>query len=107
MRYRALTSAFYHPYGTVLRRAPFTMSSPCTESGLLKRRLMQVETEMRSTRFRKVIDYVAEEYVCPITAELPFDPVTAEDMRKTAGATKDTPLRSGSSSGRGRKSSRP
>ena len=32
-------------------------------------------------RYREAIDDVAEEYVCPITAELPIDPVTAEDGR--------------------------
>ena len=32
-------------------------------------------------RYRQAIDDVAEEYVCPITAELPIDPVTAEDGR--------------------------
>ena len=32
-------------------------------------------------RYRQTIDEVAEEYVCPITAELPIDPVTAEDGR--------------------------
>ena len=32
-------------------------------------------------RYRQAIDGVAEEYVCPITAELPIDPVTAEDGR--------------------------
>ena len=32
-------------------------------------------------RYRQDIDDVADEYVCPITAELPLDPVTAEDGR--------------------------
>ena len=32
-------------------------------------------------RFRQAIEEVAEEYVCPITAELPIDPVIAEDGR--------------------------
>ena len=32
-------------------------------------------------RYRQAIDDVADEYVCPITAELPLDPVTAEDGR--------------------------
>eukprot|EP00593_Proboscia_inermis_P003992 CAMPEP_0171298562 /NCGR_PEP_ID=MMETSP0816-20121228/7339_1 /TAXON_ID=420281 /ORGANISM="Proboscia inermis, Strain CCAP1064/1" /LENGTH=160 /DNA_ID=CAMNT_0011773683 /DNA_START=34 /DNA_END=513 /DNA_ORIENTATION=+ len=31
--------------------------------------------------YRQAIDDIAEEYVCPITAELPIDPVTAEDGR--------------------------
>ena len=40
----------------------------------------QAETQA-SKRYRQAIDDVAEEYVCPITAELPIDPVTAEDGR--------------------------
>jgi len=32
-------------------------------------------------RYRQAIDDAVEEYVCPITAELPVDPVTAEDGR--------------------------
>ena len=39
------------------------------------------ETQAVVKRYRKAIDDVAEEYVCPITAELPVDPVTAEDGR--------------------------
>ena len=41
----------------------------------------QAETQAVVKRFRQAIDDVAEEYVCPITAELPIDPVTAEDGR--------------------------
>eukprot|EP00592_Proboscia_alata_P023313 CAMPEP_0194427762 /NCGR_PEP_ID=MMETSP0176-20130528/37584_1 /TAXON_ID=216777 /ORGANISM="Proboscia alata, Strain PI-D3" /LENGTH=52 /DNA_ID=CAMNT_0039239661 /DNA_START=14 /DNA_END=168 /DNA_ORIENTATION=- len=39
------------------------------------------ETQAVNKRYREAIDEVAEEYVCPITAELPIDPVTAEDGR--------------------------
>ena len=39
----------------------------------------QAETQA-CVRYRQAIE-VAEEYVCPITAELPVDPVTAEDGR--------------------------
>ena len=39
------------------------------------------ETEAVSKRYRQAIEDVADEYVCPITAELPIDPVTAEDGR--------------------------
>ena len=39
------------------------------------------ETEAVNKRYRQAIDDVADEYVCPITAELPIDPVTAEDGR--------------------------
>ena len=38
------------------------------------------ETE-QSSKYRKVIDENAEELLCPITQELPVDPVTAEDGR--------------------------
>jgi TPR repeat protein len=41
----------------------------------------QAETQAVNKRYRQAIDEVAEEYVCPITAELPIDPVTAEDGR--------------------------
>ena len=41
----------------------------------------QAETQAVTKRYRQAIDDVAEEYVCPITAELPIDPVTAEDGR--------------------------
>jgi len=39
------------------------------------------ETLQACKRYRQAIDDVADEYVCPITAELPIDPVTAEDGR--------------------------
>ena len=32
-------------------------------------------------KLRSAMDAVAEEWVCPITQELPLDPVTAEDGR--------------------------
>jgi hypothetical protein len=41
----------------------------------------QAETLQACKRYRQTIDDVAEEYMCPITAELPIDPVTAEDGR--------------------------
>ena len=41
----------------------------------------QAETQAVVKRYRQAIDEVAEEYVCPITTELPIDPVTAEDGR--------------------------
>ena len=40
----------------------------------------QAETQA-CKRYRQAIDEVAEEYVCPITAELPIDPMTAEVTR--------------------------
>ena len=41
----------------------------------------QEGTEAVNKRYRQAIDEAVEEYVCPITAELPVDPVTAEDGR--------------------------
>ena len=41
----------------------------------------QAETQAVNKRYRQAIDEAVEEYVCPITAELPVDPVTAEDGR--------------------------
>jgi len=38
-------------------------------------------TKEEHKRFRSAIDEMAEELVCPITQELPVDPVTAEDGR--------------------------
>ena len=48
-----------------------------------KRAAKETQAEARAVnkRYRQAIDEVAEEYVCPITAELPIDPVTAEDGR--------------------------
>ena len=37
------------------------------------------ESEAENKRIRESIDELAEEFVCPITHELPLDPVTAED----------------------------
>ena len=39
------------------------------------------ETEANNKKLRSAIDGVAEEWVCPITFELPLDPVMAEDGR--------------------------
>jgi len=39
------------------------------------------DTAETSRRFRSAMDEIADEYVCPITTELPVDPVTAEDGR--------------------------
>ena len=35
----------------------------------------------QATKFKKVMDESAAEFLCPITQELPIDPVTAEDGR--------------------------
>ena len=45
-----------------------------------KQKAVEPATE-QATKFRKVIDDGADELVCPITHELPVDPVTAEDGR--------------------------
>ena len=39
------------------------------------------DTVATSKKFRSAIDDSAAEFVCPITQELPVDPVTAEDGR--------------------------
>ena len=43
--------------------------------------LQAMLTQAVVKRYQQAIDEVAEEYVCPITAELPVDPVNAEDGR--------------------------
>ena len=40
-----------------------------------------IETAAAEKRYKQAIDGMAEEFVCPITQELPVDPVTAEDGR--------------------------
>ena len=52
-----------------------------TQCGFLTQASLLTETQAVNKRYRQAIDEVAEEYVCPITAELPMDPVTAEDGR--------------------------
>ena len=52
-----------------------------TQCGFLTQASLLAETQAVNKRYRQAIDEVAEEYVCPITAELPMDPVTAEDGR--------------------------
>ena len=42
-------------------------------------RLRADAAEQQNKRFRKAIDEMADELVCPITQELPVDPVTAAD----------------------------
>ncbi|EOD04748.1 hypothetical protein EMIHUDRAFT_105678 [Emiliania huxleyi CCMP1516] len=46
-----------------------------------RKRAADAVTEEDGKRFRSAIDEMAEEFVCPITQELPVDPVTAEDGR--------------------------
>ena len=76
-----------------------SVQNPCIQSGLASNRLVlctasdevpnsisnhtlqAMLTQAVVKRYRQAIDEVAEEYVCPITAELPIDPVTAEDGR--------------------------
>jgi TPR repeat protein len=45
-----------------------------------KRKAGTFETE-ENKRFRSAMDQMAEEWLCPLTLELPVDPVTAEDGR--------------------------
>ena len=46
-----------------------------------RRAATKPETEEQSKRLRQCVDDTAEEFICPITFELPIDPVTAEDGR--------------------------
>ena len=39
------------------------------------------ESQAAVKRARQAIEELADEYTCPITFELPIDPVTAEDGR--------------------------
>ena len=45
-----------------------------------KRKAAEPETE-QANKFKKAMDESAAEFLCPITQELPIDPVTAEDGR--------------------------
>ena len=44
------------------------------------------ETENNLKKLRSAVDGMAEEWVCPITFELPLDPVMAEDGRRPTNA---------------------
>ena len=37
--------------------------------------------KLQASKFKKTVDDSASEFLCPITQELPIDPVTAEDGR--------------------------
>eukprot|EP00966_Prymnesium_polylepis_P099303 2299984-Prymnesium_polylepis.1 len=61
------------------------------------------ETKEEVKKFRSALDSMADEWVCPITFELPLDPVFAEDGRtyercaieehiRTQGAELKSPL---------------
>ena len=69
-------SSSLHSLANLELHSPRTMTSKREAS-----ELTQAETPPVAKRYRQAIDEVAEEYVCPITAELPIDPVTAEDGR--------------------------
>ena len=46
-----------------------------------RRAASEPETEQQSKRYKEAVDDAAEELICPITFELPVDPVMAEDGR--------------------------
>ena len=46
-----------------------------------RRASSEPETEQQSKRYKEIVDDAAEELICPITFELPVDPVMAEDGR--------------------------
>ena len=45
------------------------------------KRAARAQADEQCKRYRKSVDEAVEEFVCPITTELPIDPVTAEDGR--------------------------
>ena len=45
----------------------------------MPKRAAEGDATQQAKKFRQAIDEMAEEFVCPITQELPVDPVTAED----------------------------
>ena len=78
-RPRAFLPNFAPPSGRrLLQRAA---GSPKTMPPKRAANETQAETQAVVKRYRQAIDEAVEEYVCPITAELPIDPVTAEDGR--------------------------
>ena len=70
-------SSSLHSLANLELHSPRTMTSKREASELTH----EAETPPVAKRYRQAIDEVAEEYVCPITGQLPIDPVTAEDGR--------------------------
>ena len=61
--------------------APHTFAHPQDLSMPPKRSAADSDTAATSKKFRSAIDETVSEFLCPITQELPLDPVTAEDGR--------------------------
>ena len=58
-----------------------------------KRAAADAATAEEAKRYKSAIDAIADEFVCPITQELPLDPVTADDGRIYAQAARKWYLR--------------
>ena len=67
--------------GTASNRLVLCTASDEVPNSISNHTLQAMLTQAVVKRYRQASDEVAEEYVCPITAELPVDPVTAEDGR--------------------------
>ena len=46
-----------------------------------KRPLADEVATVEAKKYKSALDTMADEFICPITSELPLDPVTAEDGR--------------------------
>ena len=67
--------------GSASNRHVLCTASDEVPNSISNHTLQAMLTQAVVKRYRQAIDDVAEEYVCPITAELPVDPVTVEDGR--------------------------
>ena len=67
--------------GSASNRHVLCTASDEVPNSISNHTLQAMLTQAVNKRYRQAIDDVAEEYVCPITAELPVDPVNAEDGR--------------------------
>ena len=65
---------------TASEEVPNSISNHTLQAMLAARRKSR-DAGGRQALYRQAIDEAVEEYVCPITAELPIDPVIAEDGR--------------------------
>ena len=81
---------------------PETMAHKRRAAGK-RRAAAEPETE-QSKRYKDCVDNAVDEFVCPITTELPVDPVTAEDGRVyTSGARSRSGSRARAGSSRRRR----
>jgi TPR repeat protein len=62
-------------------RAELLHAMPPNHSAMSLKRKAAADATEENKKLRSTIDSLADEYLCPITQELPVDPVTAEDGR--------------------------